>query len=55
MQQATEVGLIKNELPEGIVAIGAPRAMREYAQSGVQLSRGDPYIVERDAREVAMD
>lgn len=55
MQQATEAGLIEYEFSEGVAATDYPRAMREYAESGVQLVWGESYAVEREAREVAAD
>lgn len=55
MQQAAEAGLIEYEFSEGVAATDYPRAMREYAESGVQLVWGESYAVEREAREVAAD
>jgi basic membrane lipoprotein Med (substrate-binding protein (PBP1-ABC) superfamily) len=55
MQQAAESGLIEYEFSEGVAATDYPRAMREYAESGVQLVWGESYAVEREAREVAAD
>ncbi|HKK97914.1 MAG TPA: BMP family protein [Marivita sp.] len=55
MQQAAEAGLIEYEFSEGVAATDYPRAMREYAESGVQLVWGEAYAVEREAREVAAD
>ena len=48
-------GLIEYEFSEGVAATDYPRAMREYAESGVALVWGESYAVERDAREVAAD
>ena len=55
MQQAAEAGLIEYEFSEGVAATDYPRAMREYAESGLQLVWGESYAVEREAREVAAD
>ncbi|SHH00460.1 BMP family protein [Marivita hallyeonensis] len=55
MQQAAEAGLIEYEFSEGVAATDYPRAMREYAESGVGLVWGESYAVEREAREVAAD
>ncbi|WP_439124085.1 BMP family protein [Marivita sp.] len=55
MQQAADAGLIEYEFSEGVAATDYPRAMREYAESGVQLVWGESYAVEREAREVAAD
>ncbi|MEL6533639.1 MAG: BMP family protein, partial [Pseudomonadota bacterium] len=43
------------EFSEGVAATDYPRAMREYAESGVGLVWGEAYAVEREAREVAGD
>ena len=55
MQEAASSGLIEYEFSEGVAATDYPRAMREYAESGVQLVWGEAYAVEREAREVAAD
>jgi basic membrane protein A len=55
MQEAAEAGLIEYEFSEGVAATDYPRAMREYAESGVELIWGESYAVEREAREVAAD
>lgn len=55
MQEAAASGLIEYEFSEGVSATDYPRAMREYAESGVQLVWGESYAVEREAREVAAD
>ena len=55
MQEAAAAGLIEYEFSEGVAATDYPRAMREYAESGVQLVWGESYAVEREAREVAAD
>lgn len=55
MQAAADSGLISYEFSEGVAATDYPRAMREYAESGVQLVWGEAYAVEREAREVASD
>ncbi|MGG7568072.1 BMP family protein [Rhodovulum sp. DZ06] len=55
MQEAAKAGLIEYQFSEGVAATDYPRAMREYAESGVALVWGESYAVERDAREVAGD
>lgn len=55
MQEAAASGLIAYEFSEGVAATDYPRAMREYAESGVGLVWGESYAVEREAREVASD
>jgi len=55
LQEAAEQGLITYEFSEGIAATDYPRAMREYAEAGVQLVLGESYAVENEAREVAAD
>jgi len=55
MQEAAASGLIDYQFSEGVSATDYPRAMREYAESGVQLVWGESYAVEREAREVAAD
>ncbi|KUP91615.1 BMP family protein [Tritonibacter horizontis] len=55
MQEAAAAGKIEYEFSEGVAATDYPRAMREYAESGVQLVWGESYAVEREAREVAAD
>ena len=54
-QEAAAAGKIEYEFSEGVAATDYPRAMREYAESGVQLVWGESYAVEREAREVAAD
>ena len=54
-QEAAESGLIEYEFSEGVAATDYPRAMREFAESGVGLVWGESYAVEREAREVATD
>ncbi|MCY3879966.1 MAG: BMP family protein [Rhodobacteraceae bacterium] len=55
MQEAAGAGLISYEFSEGVAATDYPRAMREYADAGMQLIWGESYAVEREAREVATD
>ncbi len=55
MQEAAAQGLIEYEFSEGVSATDYPRAMREYAETGVGLVWGESYAVEREAREVAAD
>ncbi len=55
LQQAAESGKITYEFSEAVAPSDYPRAMREYAESGVQLIWGESYAVENEAREVASD
>ena len=55
MRKADAAGQIGYEFSEGVAATDYPRAMREYAESGVRLIWGESYAVEREAREVAAD
>ncbi len=55
MQEAAEAGKIAYEFSESVSATDYPRAMREYAEAGVELVWGESYAVEREAREVAAD
>jgi basic membrane protein A len=55
LQQAAEAGKITYEFSESVAPSDYPRAMREYAESGVQLIWGESYAVENEAREVAAD
>lgn len=55
LQQAAEAGKISYEFSEAVAPSDYPRAMREYAESGVQLIWGESYAVENEAREVAAD
>jgi len=54
-QEAAAAGSIEYDFSEGVAATDYPRAMREYAESGVDLVWGESYAVEREAREVAAD
>jgi len=54
-QDAAAAGLIEYEFSEGVAPTDYPRAMREYAESGVDLIWGESYATEREAREVAAD
>ena len=55
LKEADAAGLISYQFSEGVAATDYPRAMREYAESGVRLIWGESYAVERAAREVATD
>ncbi|MEM1288168.1 MAG: BMP family protein [Pseudomonadota bacterium] len=55
LQQAAEAGKITYDFSESVAPSDYPRAMREYAESGVQLIWGESYAVENEAREVAAD
>lgn len=53
LQDAADEGVISYEFSEGVSGTDYPRAMREYAEQGVDLIVGESYAVEREAREVA--
>ena len=55
LQEAAEAGKISYEFSESVAPSDYPRAMREYAEAGVQLIWGESYAVENEAREVAAD
>jgi basic membrane lipoprotein Med (substrate-binding protein (PBP1-ABC) superfamily) len=55
MQQAAADGLIDYSFSEGVSGTDYARAMREYAEQGVQLVWGECYAVESEARQVAAD
>jgi len=55
LTQAAEDGSIEYVFSEGVSGNDYARAMREYAEQGVQLIVGESYAVEREAREVAAD
>lgn len=55
LQKAAEAGKIAYEFSESVAPSDYPRAMREYAEAGVQLIWGESYAVENEAREVAAD
>ena len=52
---AAKDGVIEYEFSEGVSGTDYPRAMREYAEKGVDLIVGESYAVEREARQVAKD
>ena len=55
LNSAASDGLIDYVFSEGVSATDYPRAMREYADQGVQLIWGESYAVETEARQVAAD
>lgn len=55
LQQAAADGTIEYVFSEGVSGTDYPRAMREYAEQGVDLIVGESYAVEREARSVAAD
>ena len=55
LNSAASDGLIDYAFSEGVSATDYPRAMREYADQGVQLIWGESYAVETEARQVAAD
>ncbi|HUG60226.1 MAG TPA: BMP family protein, partial [Methylomirabilota bacterium] len=55
MQSAASDGSIEYVFSEGVSATDYARAMREYADQGVQLIWGESYAVEAEARQVAAD
>jgi len=55
LNSAAADGLIDYVFSEGISATDYPRALREYADQGVQLIWGESYAVETEARQVAAD
>lgn len=55
LQQAAEAGKITYDFSESVAPSDYPRAMREYAEAGVQLIWGESYAVENEARDVAAD
>ena len=55
LQAADAEGAIDYVFSEGVSGTDYPRAMREYAEQGVDLVVGESYAVEREAREVAAD
>lgn len=55
MREAAADGVISYEFSEGVSGTDYARAMREYAEQGVQLIWGESYAVESEARQVAAD
>ncbi|MDX1401881.1 MAG: BMP family protein, partial [Kiloniellales bacterium] len=55
MANAHEAGTIEYVFSESVANTDYPRAMRQYAEEGIQLIVGESYGVERDARQVAKD
>lgn len=55
LQAAAADGVIEYTFSEGVSGTDYPRAMREYAEQGVDLIVGESYAVEREAREVASE
>lgn len=55
MVAADEAGEIDYTFSEGVSGTDYARAMREYAEQGVDLVVGESYAVEREARQVAAD
>ena len=55
LQEAAAEGVIDYVFSEGVSGTDYPRAMREFAEQGVDLIVGESYAVERDARAVADD
>ncbi|WP_457659932.1 BMP family protein [Sinorhizobium medicae] len=55
LQDAAAEGAIEYVFSEGVSGTDYPRAMREYAEQGVELIIGEAYAVEKQARDVAAD
>lgn len=55
MLEAAKRGEIDYVFSEGIAGTDYSRAMREYAEQGVEVIVGEAYAVEREARQVAGD
>jgi len=55
LQAADADGSIEYAFSEGVSGSDYARAMREYAEQGVDLVIGESYAVEREARQVAAD
>ena len=55
LKKAASEGKIDYVFSEGIANSDYPRALRQYAEGGVQLIVGESYAVEREARQVAKD
>ena len=55
MLAASKEGTIDYVFSEGVAGTDYPRAMREYAEQGIQLVVGESYAAETEARQVAAD
>ncbi|MCP4319661.1 MAG: BMP family ABC transporter substrate-binding protein [Hyphomicrobiales bacterium] len=55
LQSAHDDGVIEYVFSEGVSGTDYARAMREYAEQGVDLIWGESYAVENEARQVAAD
>ena len=55
MLAAAKDGVIDYVFSEGVAGTDYPRAMREYAEQGIQLVVGESYAAETEARQVAAD
>ncbi len=55
MLAAAKDGAIDYVFSEGVAGTDYPRAMREYADQGIQLIVGESYAAETEARQVAVD
>lgn len=55
MLAAAKDGVIDYVFSEGVAGTDYPRAMREYADQGIQLIVGESYAAETEARQVAVD
>ena len=55
LQSAHDDGVIEYVFSEGVSGTDYARAMREYAEQGVNLIWGESYAVENEARQVAAD
>ncbi|MEM6463427.1 MAG: BMP family protein [Pseudomonadota bacterium] len=55
LQSAADEGVIEYVFSEGVSGTDYARAMREYAEQGVDLIWGESYAVESEARQVAAD
>lgn len=55
MLAAAKDGAIDYVFSEGVAGTDYPRALREYAEQGIQLIVGESYAAEAEARQVAID
>jgi basic membrane protein A len=55
MLAAAKDGVIDYVFSEGVAGTDYPRALREYADQGIQLIVGESYAAETEARQVALD
>jgi basic membrane protein A and related proteins len=55
MLAAAKDGVIDYVFSEGVAGADYPRALREYADQGIQLIVGESYAAETEARQVAVD